>query len=796
MLGALSALPRVLRRLTGLVVLGAAMGLLLAGIAVPAVGAMGTAATGSVSAYKSLPSEFSIPPLAQASRILDASGKLIANPYDENRIIVPLKKIAPIMQQAQIAIEDSRFYDHGPIDPRGFTRALVSNLQGKDIQGASTLTQQYVKITMQEDALRQDDQKKAEDILYNRTYSRKLQELKYAENVEQQLTKDQILAGYLNLVNYGDQSYGVEAAAQNYFGVHASELNLNQAALLAGIVRSPNYYNPAINPDKAQQRRDVVLDRMVQLGLATEKQAAAAKKVPVKKMLHLKPDRGVCQRSSQPYFCSYVLEWLENSPQMSALGKTPQERHDKIYQGGLTIKTTLRPKMQKAAYRELTRAVPVNNKSNLGGGVTIIEPGTGEVLASVQASKFSKTQVNWNVDRKYGGVDYGWQFGSTAKAFALTTALDRGMPINATIYAPKAGPSTPYFFPADAYHDECSAAKFEVRNDYTVGGNIPLQTATSQSINTAFANLTIQLGACSVRDMMTKMGLHSGNGEPISKAPAAIALGGGETTTMSIASAYATLAAKGKYCEPFPVTSIKTADNKAIKFQGSDCKQVISKDVAAGVTQLLKGPLTNGTAAGVWNMSERVAAGKTGTTNNHNQAWFVGYTPQLSTAVWIGNLRPADKNGNLYTLNGKCFGKYGCFGSVFGGTIAAPVWAKVMRAASKGMPVKGFPTPSNKIENGDYVNLPSVVGYSVSSAQARLRDAGFTSYVVGKINSSVAAGLVAGTQPSGRALKNSSVGLLISLGPKPQPKPPKQTKPNPKPTNPVPRPPRPPGPNG
>ncbi len=370
------------------------------------------------------------------------------------------------------------------------------------------------------------------------------------------------------------------------------------------------------------------------------------------------------------------------------------------------------------------------------------------------------------------------------------------MPINATIYAPKAGPSTPYFFPADAYHDECSAAKFEVRNDYTVGGNIPLQTATSQSINTAFANLTIQLGACSVRDMMTKMGLHSGNGEPISKAPAAIALGGGETTTMSIASAYATLAAKGKYCEPFPVTSIKTADNKAIKFQGSDCKQVISKDVAAGVTQLLKGPLTNGTAAGVWNMSERVAAGKTGTTNNHNQAWFVGYTPQLSTAVWIGNLRPADKNGNLYTLNGKCFGKYGCFGSVFGGTIAAPVWAKVMRAASKGMPVKGFPTPSNKIENGDYVNLPSVVGYSVSSAQARLRDAGFTSYVVGKINSSVAAGLVAGTQPSGRALKNSSVGLLISLGPKPQPKKPKPTNPNPKPTKPNPKPPRPPGPNG
>lgn len=753
--------------------LAAAMGLLLAGLVVPVVGAVGQAANGSVAAYDSLPSEFNIPPLAQASRILDGNGKVIATPYDENRIVVPLSKIAPIMQQAQIAIEDDRFFEHGPIDPRGFTRALVTNLRsGGTDQGASTLTQQYVKITMQEDALSQGDQKEAEAILYDRTYSRKLQELKYAQYVEQTLTKDQILAGYLNLVNYGDQSYGVEAAALNYFGVHATQLTLPQAALLAGIVQQPNAFNPRLHPAAAQARRDVVLDRMASLGIVTSKQAADAKKTPVPKMLVNTPKKGACLASTQPYFCQYVLEWLEKSPQMAVLGKTPQDRHDKIYQGGLTIKTTLIPKMQKAAQKRLLEAVPMNGKNNLAGGVTIIQPGTGRVLAMVQSSSFNKVQVNWDVDTQYGGATYGWQFGSTAKMFALVTAVQRGMPITASVFVPPAGPSKPYVFPASAYHDSCSSSNFAVRNDFSNGATtMPLAYVTAQSINTAFANLTLNLGACSVRDTMTKLGLHQADGRPIStpaNSPADIALGSGTTTTMSMASAYATLAAGGKYCAPFPVTSITTADGKPLAFKNTACSQVVDKNVAAGVTQLLKGPLVNGTAAGVWNMSARPAAGKTGTTNNHNQAWFVGYTPQLSTAVWIGNLKPSDGH-SLYTLNGKCFGIYGCIGSVFGGTVSAPVWAKIMRDASAGMPVKQFPTPGGSVLTGNYVSVPSVIGASVSSAQATLRAAGFSSYVGSSIDSALPAGVVAGTQPSGQALSGSTIVLLLSNGHAPKP---------------------------
>ena len=425
----------VLRLLLGFVVLSTVAGLLMAGLAIPAVGATGQAAKGGVNFFNDLPSEFTVSPLAQQSRILDADGKLIANPYDENRIIVPLKKINKNMQNAQIAIEDSRFYEHGGLDVRGFSRAMISNLQGGDVQGASTLTQQFVKITLQENALKRGD-KDAAKAATTKTYSRKLQELKYALNVEENFTKDQILEGYLNLVYYGDQAYGVEAASLNYFGVSSSKLSLGQAALLAGIVQQPTAYNPVLNPKESQARRNIVLDRMQALGLASAKDVTAAKKVAVKKMIKKQPAKGVCHRSSQPYFCAYVIEYLQKSPQMAVLGKTPADRLKTINQGGLTIRTTLKPSMQKAAQKEITKAVPVGNKQNLGAAATILEPGTGKILAMAQATDFDKVQTNINVDQKYGGGELGYQFGSTAKMFGLVTALEKGMPLNGTIKVP------------------------------------------------------------------------------------------------------------------------------------------------------------------------------------------------------------------------------------------------------------------------------------------------------------------------------------------------------------------------
>ncbi len=645
----------VLRLLLGFVVLSTIAGLLMAGLAIPAVGATGQMAKGGVEVFNDLPSEFTLSPLAQQSRILNADGKVIANPYDENRIIVPLAKISKNMQNAQLAIEDSRFYQHNGLDVRGFSRAMVSNLQGGDTQGASTLTQQFVKISLQYRALSEGD-KEAAAAAVKKSYSRKLQELKYALNVEENFTKDQILEGYLNLVYYGDQAYGVEAAAQNYFGTSAAKLNVGQAALLAGIVQQPTAYNPVLNPEAAQSRRNLVLDRMLALGLASAKDVSDAKKVEVTKAVKRKAAKGVCHRSPEPYFCAYVMEWLQKSPQMAVLGKTPAERLKTINQGGLVIRTTLNPKMQASAKKELAKAVKVGNKQNLAGAVSMIEPGTGKVLAMAQATDFAKSQTNLNVDQVYGGGPNGYQIGSMAKTFALVEALERGMPLNASITIPASSPSKPAVFDNKSMVDECAANEpWPVKNDFAqAGGPMSLREGTVKSVNPFFAALNVRLGACSVRDTMTKMGLHRADGTPISNTIAGIALGAGESTPMSVASAYATLAANGKYCEPQPVTAISTPDRKTLKIPAATCTQAISADVAAGVTDLLES-VVEGPIGALWDSNARPAAGKTGTTENHNQIWFAGFTPQISSVVWVGNVKPASKKGNLYTLRGKCF---------------------------------------------------------------------------------------------------------------------------------------------
>ncbi len=758
------SITRVLSLLLGFFVLSIVGGLILAGLAIPVAGAAGSATKGTVRAFDDLPSDFNISPLAQGSKILDASGGLIANPYDENRIVVSLDQISPWMQKAQIAIEDSRFYDHGGLDIRGFGRAFLSNLGGGSVQGASTLTQQYVKITLQENALRRDD-KAAAAAAVEKSYIRKLQELKYALNVEQNYTKDQILTGYLNLVYYGDLSYGVEAAAQNYFGISAKDLNLSQAALLAGIVQQPGAFNPVDHPEAAQKRRDVVLERMVATGVATQAEADEARAVDVKSMIHKKPVKGVCQRSSQPYFCAFIMEWLQKSPQMEALGKTPAERLKNINQGGLTIRTTLDPALQEQALARVTEAVPTDNNQGLGGAASVVEPGTGKILAMVQSSDFASNQVNWNVDQKYGGGPYGYQFGSVAKIYALVTALEKGMPVNGSVYAPQAGPGQPYYFQRSQVHDDCGMDKtWPVQNDYFTGGDMPLRVATANSVNTAFANLVLTLGGCTVRDTMTKMGLHMSNGDPIEPVMSAITLGASTTTPLTLASSVATLAARGNYCEPMPVVSITTFDGKEVPVPQAKCDQVVPAEVADGVNELLQGVLEFGTAAGSGYSGNSPAAGKTGTTDQHNQAWFVGYTPTVTTAVWIGNVVPTDEYGRMKTLNGKKFGIYGWQGNVFGGTIAAPVWAKIMNAATAGRDSADFTPPTNAILNGNLVSFPNVLGMAPQRAIATLRAAGFDAYIGGTIDSGYPAGTVGGTSPRGQVAQGGSIGLLISNG--------------------------------
>jgi Membrane carboxypeptidase (penicillin-binding protein) len=784
----------VLSLLAAFVATSVVLGLLGAGLMMPTVAATGSAARAGVAVFDALPSDFTQTPLSQQSRILASDGTLIATPFDENRIIVPLAQIAPVMRQAQIAIEDSRFYEHGGVDPQGVGRAFISNLRGGSTQGASTLTQQYVKITLQENALRNKDTKAAQAATA-RSYTRKLQELKYAVTLEKTLTKDQILQGYLNLVYYGDQAYGVEAAARHYFGVKASQLNLPQAATLAGLVQAPSATDPIRSPAKALARRNVVLDRMYTLNLITDKAWQSARKSKI--VIHPKPAQNSCALSPYPYFCNYVKEWLLEQP---ALGKTRAERSRRINRGGLTIQTTLNPKIQATAQQELVAKVPPGSKmpdgsggqTDVGAAAAVIEPGTGNVLAIAQNTTFSlkksdgKTSVNWAVDPKYGGSG-GFAFGSTAKMFAVAEALRSGMPIDSTIFARAASPTSPAIFTHGDYPpgDQCSVVpgtSWAVHNDEgTRNGALSLTDAAAFSVNTAFAGLVASLGACKVRDMMTNLGLHQGGTgkwisySPVthqSAGPASITLGCDSVSPLTLASSYAAIASGGIYCEPSPVLTITTNDKKLLPLPKGQCRRALSPGVANGVTQILKAVITKGTGFGNALAGGRPVAGKTGTAGNStpaggtNETWFVGYTPQLTTAVWVGT--PDDPHNaarmeNL-TLGGQTYG-----GEIFGATIAAPIWKQIMDRASAGMPFRDFADPSAQVQSGDVVPIPNVAGMAVSDAVAALTAAAFKPVVGAAVASNVPAGQVAGTQPATQALRGTTVVILTSAGNAPTP---------------------------
>ncbi len=764
-------------------------GFLTAGLYMPMVGAIGGSVRTVVDLFDALPDNFTTSPLAEQSVILAADGTKIATPYDENRVIVPLAQIAPIMRTAQVAIEDHRFFDHGGADLQGILRAFISNRTAGEVTGGgSTLTQQYVKITLQENALRAGDKAGAKAAVAQ-NYGRKIQELKYAIQLEKTLTKDQILEGYLNLVYYGDRAYGVEAASQHYFGHSAKSLSLVESALLAGIVQNPSVSDPVNYPEKALARRNIVLDRMKELNLVKEADWKAARAVPLADMLKVTPAKNSCQYSEFPYFCDYVLAWLKQDPSLdAALGRSEASRIQAIYRGGLTIQTTLDPDLARIASEEITRKVPIGNDEELGSAAAVLEVKTGAVKAIAQNTTYNikptnrgETAVNWAVDSRYGG-SIGFSFGSTAKLFTLVTALEAGWPTTSSVLAKSASPSTAADYTRQEIHGECGLGRdgWQVRNDINfTEGDISLAEATAKSINTAFVGMAIQLGGdpCKIRETGWRMGLHQGNGEKIPPYPSAIILGTWSASPMTMASTYQTIANEGTYCPPVPVMAI-VKNGKALSMPalGSACEKRVDPEVARGVTTLLEGVLRNGgTADNAALAGGRPAAGKTGTTDNHNETWFIGYTPQYTTAVWVGT--PDDK-GNARRVTGLCLRQAnetkGCsagrYAALFGMTIAAPVWKQIMDRALGGQPQAGFTPPGQQIVDGEKVDVPDISRRSLDEAKALLLQAGFVPSVT-RVYSNYRPGTVVGTSPKGQATRGSVVRILVSQGPSPTPAP-------------------------
>ena len=658
-------------------------GVLLAGLALPAVGAMGLTAKDTAESFQNIPDDFKTPPLTQATQIFDAKGGLIAKVYERDRTVLPPDQMSPYMRHAQVDIEDARFYEHGAVDLKGVLRAVGKNAEsGTAAQGASTLTQQYVKNVNVEKA--GDDQAAVLEA-QRKTLGRKIQELKVAIKLEEDLTKDQILTNYLNITFYGHQAYGVEAASQRYFSKSNKDLTIAEAATLAGLVQNPSQYDPVRYPDNTIKRRNTVIDKMLENKHITADQAKEAKAAPLG-LKYKDPQNGcITAQAGMGFFCDYVRHVVKQDP---AFGKTADDRKKLWDTGGLNIYTTLDPDKQAAAQNAVTKKVNVTDQ--VSAAATMMEPGTGKILAMAQTRPYgldqnkNQTVVNLNVDASMGGGN-GFQTGSTFKPILAAAALEAGMS-NTQSFPSENKIDYPQVSTCNGTWKNTDKPKATVKNESTGEvGPYELKQAMALSVNTYFVEMEQQVGLCAMKQMANKLGItQSAKGDPFQEVPSMV-LGTLELSPLTMANVYATFAARGKYCTPIAINKITTVDGKELKVPQSQCNQVFSEQTADSLNTVLLNVTEKGTAAALGLDDGRKIAGKTGTTDEKKAAWFDGYTPSLATAVWLGG--PA---GGVKMKNINIGGKH--FDEVFGADGPGPIWQMAMNQALKGTPLEPIQT--------------------------------------------------------------------------------------------------------
>ncbi|MCW2793487.1 MAG: glycosyl transferase, family 51 [Nocardioides sp.] len=739
------------------------MGVVVAGLAIPFAGVIGIGARNVADTMDSLPAELETEPLAQKTRIVDPDGNVIASLYDENRINVPLTQISRTMVKAIVAIEDYRFYQHGALDLKGTLRALVTNqASGGVTQGGSSITQQMVKLTLLSQAKTKAERKAATDD----TYARKIRELRYAIAFEQNHTKDWILERYLNIAYFGDGAFGVQAAARHYFDKNAKDLDLRESAMLAGLVKNPTGYDPTNSPDRALERRNVVIDRMAELNVVKRGKATKVKDQGLG--LHVVPTKNGCVFSRAPFFCDFVLSYLMRD---RSLGKTPEERKKLLYSGGLTIHTTIDLRDQTAADTAVRDHVDRQNQAV--GALAMVAPLTGDVKALAQSRPMGRdeadgyTYLNYTVPTKYGD-SAGFQAGSTFKPFVLATAINDKIPLTTTFNAPKQ-----MVIPQDEFAN-CPgqppfAGVWNVSSS-TTWGNKDLYTGTRESVNTFYAMLERETGVCKPFELAKQMGVELTNPKGDARGVGAergvtFTLGTPNASPLEMAEAYATFAGRGLHCDSRPVTSIEDSAGNTVKSYPSQCTQVMPESTADAVNDVLRGvqePGGFGYDYGQTGLSVPSAA-KTGTTTDGQSVWYVGYTPQIATAAMIAG---ASKDGGKpIPLAGQTIGGQYIY-EVSGSGFAGPMWAQAMQAIDDYLDPEDFVPPDLTAVEGVPTTVPSVTGMSIAEAERVLEQAGFNPLDGGTVSSGSPAGTVAYTSPGGgsSAPSGSPVTLYESNG--------------------------------
>ncbi|SHN03855.1 penicillin-binding protein [Cryptosporangium aurantiacum] len=769
---------RTLANVVSLVLCGILAGVVIAAAAFPAVGVSGLTAKSASDSFSDLPAEIKIPPVPQVTTLYASDGKTeIARFFDENRRNVKLADVAPVMRQAIVAAEDNRFYEHQGVDARGIVRAFVRNQSnGQVTQGASTLTQQYVRSILKYGATNDEELRLATED----TAGRKLREMRYAIALEKELTKDQILENYLNITFFGNQGYGIYAASYVYFSKPPSQLTLPEAAMIAGMAQNPTQYNPVDNEQfgkkPALDRREYVLNQMVKLKYITQAEADAAKKTD----LGLKPKSAPqsCENGNTAYgfFCGWFLDWWKSNP---AFGKTRTEREDNLRKGGYKIVSSLDVRMQKAAQQEIDERLDAG--SRFATGIVMVEPGTGRVKAMAINRKYG-------IKKNPGGKTYpytvnpllsgssispGYQAGSTFKMFTAIAALEKGIPLSNTIYAQDRYVSQ-YFGPC-----KTGGNRYCPKNaSPTMKGLQTMSSAFGESANTYFLPLEEQVSVKAAVSAAEKAGVefrasvdleNKADAQTDSTAWGSFTLGTAQVSPLDMATAYATIAARGKYCAPLPLKSIADQDGKQLtELSTPSCKQTIPQQVADAAADMARCPVGDNsmvgiscthpgggrTAASVGRVIDRPVAGKTGTTDDNNAAWFVGFTPNLAAAGFLAN---PDKY----------------LDSVPNTQIPIDATRQAMNTALQKLPVKQFVAPTSKLAYGIRVTVPDTTGDSVEAATNKLRDAGFEVRLSPvRESSEVGEGRVARTDPSGGSdsTKGSVVTIVVSNGEPPAPR--------------------------
>ena len=602
---------------------------LLAAICVLVVVGLGSAYTFSQGCNLSALQPVSI---GQNSFVYAADNSLLgAIPAERNREPVSLAAVSPWVPKATVAIEDRRFWSHGGVDPQGIARALWANVRsGKVVQGGSTITQQLVRNLY---------------ISQERTFSRKLKEVCLSIKLSDAWSKQRILAAYINQVYYGNHAYGVEAAAQTYYSRRATELTLGQAALIAGLPQAPSAYDPFHAPQKALARRDEVLLAMLVNGDITQAQYV---QTVAGRGLHLKPGR-LYTRIREPYFFSYVRDQL-----------IAQYGASTVRSGGLRVYTTIDPRLQNAAREAISQTL--NQPHDPAAAVVSINPGDGAIRAMAAVTPGTTgNQFNLVAQARR-------QAGSTFKTFVLTAAVAEGMNPSSTYYT-----SAPFHYQPDPYTPAWDVSTY----DHTYVGSISVANATLRSDNTVYAQLTLDVGPENVAEMAARLGVQT----PLLPVPS-IGLGSLSVSPLDMASAYATIAAGGIYSRPMAIRKVILANGSVDTDAGWGVPQrerVIPDGVAWTVTQVLEQNIRYGT--GVAAYFGRPSAGKTGTTDEHADAWFCGYVPNLETTVWVGYPKGEIPMDNVHGI------------AVAGGTFPAQIWHLFMQAAVGNQKPRDFAPP-------------------------------------------------------------------------------------------------------